>query len=94
MVHKLGSISKPWIVEAVIKSPSGNVKLQGNTTVAFKHGWANFSNIWIDKKGKYILSFKVIEPTNKSKFVVDSSNLEVCFISSTCCLTPTSVVHW
>ncbi|XP_072177767.1 fibrocystin-L-like [Diadema setosum] len=65
LVTALGHSSSPWLLTAtIIQQPDGVTgQLLGNVTLPFQDGWANFSNLAVDKQGSgYMLEFSITRP--------------------------------
>lgn len=76
-VDQLGSPQDdPWLVTASLRSPLNQAGiLEGNITVPFQNGWANFSDLAISHPGVgYIINFNVTYPSHAVSF---ATSLEV-----------------
>lgn len=52
--------------------------LEGNLTVQFVNGWANFSNLLITQFGSgYIIDFNVTSPTEGENFTISTNPLTI-----------------
>lgn len=79
LVTNLGHASSSWCVTAYIRGGTGDegAVLEGNVTIAFVDGWANFTDLSITHNASdYILDFNITKP-NSTRFNTSSQPFEV-----------------
>ena len=64
VVENVG-VTTPWELTATLVN-GGSARLIGNSSTTFSQGWANFSNIIIDRPGTYRMTLCVTYPTTAS----------------------------
>ena len=76
----LGHSSSPWLLTASIVEHPADVtgELSGNVTITFQDGWANFTNLAIDKAGSgYVLEFAITYPESSTLVAVRTSEITI-----------------
>ena len=79
VVTNLGHAISSWCVTASIRNGTGDKDaiLEGNVTVTFENGWANFTDLSISHNASdYILDFNITKPTD-ALFNTSSHTFEV-----------------
>jgi len=74
----VGSNSNPWVVTAsILSATNNNAELQGNLSVPFKDGWANFTDLKFNQYGDFVIRFNISDPTEGENFTLNSAKLIV-----------------
>ena len=79
VVTSLGHASSSWYVTASLRNGSGDARavLEGNVTIAFVNGWANFTGLSVTHNASdYVLDFNITRPST-NQFNTSSQPFEV-----------------